>query len=178
MASDPRQAEAGRTLLLRGGRVIDPASGHDGTADVLLRDGRVADVGTGFGVPDDARIIDAAGLVVCPGLIDLHVHLREPGQEHKETIASGARAAAAGGFTAVCAMPNTDPPIDDPAAVGFVRAQGLRADSARVYPTGAVSVGQKGERLTEIGEMIEAGAVAITDDGHPVPTAGLMRLAL
>jgi dihydroorotase len=168
----------GQPLLLRGGRVIDPAVGHDATADVLLRAGRIVEVGSGFGVPEDAVLIDVAGLVVCPGLIDLHVHLREPGQEHKETIATGARAAAAGGFTAVCAMPNTDPPIDDPSAVGFVRAQGLRANSARVYPTGAVSLGQKGERLTEIGEMIDAGAVAITDDGRPVPTAGLMRLAL
>ena len=178
MASEPRAASAARPLLLRGGRVIDPSSGHDAIADLLLLDGRVGEVGTGLGSPDDADVLDVTGLVVCPGLIDLHVHLREPGQEHKETIASGARAAAAGGFTAVCAMPNTDPPIDDPAAVGFVRAQGLRAGSARVYPTGAVSVGQKGERLTEIGEMIDAGAVAITDDGHPVPTAGLMRLAL
>jgi dihydroorotase len=177
MASEMR-TDPGRPLLLRGGRVIDPASGHDATADVLLRDGRVVEVGTGFGSPDDASVIDVGGLVVCPGLIDLHVHLREPGQEHKETIATGARAAAGGGFTAVCAMPNTDPPIDDPSAVGFVRAQGLRANSARVYPTGAVSLGQKGERLTEIGEMIDAGAVAITDDGRPVPTAGLMRLAL
>jgi dihydroorotase len=168
----------GQPLLLRGGRVIDPAAGHDATADILLRGGRVVDIGTGFGSIDDAVVVDVAGLVVCPGLIDLHVHLREPGQEHKETIATGARAAAAGGFTAVCAMPNTDPPIDDPSAVGFVRAQGLRANSARVYPTGAVSLGQKGERLTEIGEMIDAGAVAITDDGRPVPTAGLMRLAL
>jgi dihydroorotase len=106
------------------------------------------------------------------------VHLREPGGEHKETIASGARAAAAGGVTAVCAMPNTDPPIDDPAAVGFVRAEGLRAAAARVYPVGAISVGQRGERLTEIGEMVDSGAVAITDDGRPVADSGLMRLAL
>jgi dihydroorotase len=106
------------------------------------------------------------------------VHLREPGYEHKETIATGARAAAAGGFTAICAMPNTDPPVDDPATVGYVLAAGLRAGAARVYPCGAVSVGQKGERLTEVGEMIHAGAVAITDDGRPVLTAGLMRLAL
>jgi dihydroorotase len=178
MASESRVTNPARPLLLRGGRVIDPSTSHDAIGDVLLTDGRVTAVGTGLGTPDDAQVIDVAGLVVCPGLIDLHVHLREPGQEHKETIASGARAAAAGGFTAVCAMPNTDPPIDDPAAVGFVRAQGLRANSARVYPTGAVSIGQNGERLTEIGEMIDAGAVAITDDGRPVPTAGLMRLAL
>jgi dihydroorotase len=178
MATEHRAPQAGQPLLLRGGRVIDPATSRDGTADVLLRGDRVVEVGTGLGTPDDAHVIDAAGLVVCPGLIDLHVHLREPGQEHKETIATGARAAAAGGFTAVCAMPNTDPPIDDPASVGYVAAAGVRAGAARVYPTGAVSIGQNGERLTEIGEMIDAGAVAITDDGRPVATAGLMRLAL
>ncbi|HEX6307849.1 MAG TPA: dihydroorotase [Longimicrobiales bacterium] len=174
----PTESRPGESLLLRGGRVIDPASGRDGIADVLVRDGRIVDVGSDLGSPDDARVIDAGAFVVCPGLIDLHVHLREPGQEHKETIATGARAAAAGGFTAVCAMPNTDPPIDDPAAVGYVRAEGIRAGAARVYPCGAVSIGQNGERLTEIGEMIDAGAVAITDDGRPVHTAGLMRLAL
>src|SRR5688572_6845023 len=171
------RASAGAPLLLRGGRVIDPARNFDGGADVLLRDGMVVTVGA-VGSPDDATVLDVGGLIVCPGLIDLHVHLREPGHEHKETIATGSRAAAAGGFTAVCAMPNTDPPIDDPATVGYVRAEGLRAAAARVYPCGAVSVGQKGERLTEIGEMIDAGAVAITDDGRPVATAGLMRLAL
>jgi dihydroorotase len=162
---------------LRGGRVIDPTRSVDEVADVLLRDGVVAAVGS-VGSLADATVLDVSGLVVCPGLIDLHVHLREPGHEHKETIATGSRAAAAGGFTAVCAMPNTDPPIDDPASVGYVRAEGFRAAAARVYPCGAVSVGQKGERLTEIGEMIDAGAVAITDDGRPVATAGLMRLAL
>ena len=167
-----------RPLLLRGGRVIDPSTGRDEVGDVLIVDGTIADVGRGIGAPDDADVRDVSNRIVCPGLIDLHVHLREPGGEHKETIASGARAAAAGGFTAVCAMPNTDPPIDDPAAVGFVLAQGLRAGSAKVYPTGAVSVGQRGEHLTEIGEMVETGAVAITDDGRPVSDAGLMRLAL
>jgi dihydroorotase len=178
MIDDVMPVQPGQPLLLRGGRVIDPGSRRDEIADVLLRDGRVVDVGANLGSPDEARSIDVSGLIVAPGLIDLHVHLREPGQEHKETIASGARAAAAGGFTAICAMPNTDPPVDDPAAVGYVRAAGLRAGAARVYPCGAVSVGQKGERLTEIGEMINAGAVAITDDGRPVATAGLMRLAL
>jgi dihydroorotase len=178
LTDDSLSAPPGRPILLRGGRVIDPAQQRDETADVLLRDGNVVDVGTDLGVPDGAAVLDVAGLVVAPGLIDVHVHLREPGQEHKETIESGARAAAAGGFTAVCAMPNTDPPVDDPAAVGYVRAAGLRAGAARVYPCGAVSVGQKGERLTEVGEMIHAGAVAITDDGRPVLTAGLMRLAL
>lgn len=167
-----------RPLLLRGGRVIDPGCGLDEVLDVLLADGVVARIGRDLEAPEGADVRDAGGLVVAPGLIDVHVHLREPGGEHKETIATGARAAAAGGFTAVCAMPNTDPPVDDPAAVGFVRAAGARAGGARVYPTGAVSIGQAGERLAEIGEMVAAGAVAITDDGRPVSDAGLMRLAL
>ena len=167
-----------RALLLKGGRVVDPSRGMDRVLDLLLADGLVAELGEGLEAPDDARIIDATGLVVTPGLIDVHVHLREPGAEHKETIATGAKAAAAGGFTAVCAMPNTDPPIDDPASVAFVAAAGRRANAARVYPIGAISVGQKGERLAEIGEMTMAGAVGITDDGHPVMDSGLMRLAL
>ena len=165
-------------LLIRGGRVIDPSQKIDARLDVLLSDGLVAAVGDSLSPPEGTRILDASGRVVCPGLIDVHVHLREPGGEHKETIASGARAAAAGGFTAVVAMPNTDPPIDDPAAVGFVAAEGLRSGGARVYPTGTITVEQKGEQLTEVGEMIAAGAVAITDDGRPVSHAGVMRLAL
>src|SRR5688572_31564869 len=165
-------------LLLKGGRVIDPSQKIDEVLDVLLADGVVAEIGKDVHVHEHGQVHDVSGLVVCPGLIDLHVHLREPGGEHKETIATGARAAAAGGFTAVCAMPNTDPPIDDPASVGYVRAAGLRVGAARVYPTGAISVGQKGEQLTEMGEMVGAGAVAFTDDGRPVSDAGLMRLAL
>jgi len=165
-------------LVLTGGRVIDPAQGLDGTRDVLLAEGRVARVAEGIEVPEGARVVDCRGLIVTPGLIDVHVHLREPGGEHKETIATGARAAAAGGFTAVCAMPNTNPPIDDPATVGYVASEGRRAAAARVYPVGCISVGQKGERLAEIGEMVAAGAVAVTDDGHPVMDSGLMRLAL
>lgn len=167
-----------RPILLRGGRVIDPARNFDEVADVLLAEGAVVGVGRDIAPPDGTEVIDVAGLVVSPGLIDVHVHLREPGGEHKETIATGARAAAAGGFTAVCAMPNTDPPIDDPASVGFVLAEGRRVGAARVYPVGAISVGLEGERLTEIGELVGAGAVAITDDGRPVSDAGLMRLAL
>lgn len=165
-------------LLLRGGRVVDPSQGFDGVSDVLLLEGRVEARGKGLSTPDGARVVECGGLVVTPGLIDVHVHLREPGGEHKETIASGARAAAAGGFTTVCAMPNTDPPIDDPATVGFVMTEGQRAGGARVYPLGCISVGQKGERLTEVGEMVAAGAVGITDDGYPVMDSGLMRLAL
>jgi dihydroorotase len=167
-----------RPMLIRGGRVIDPSRGHDEPADVLLADGRVEAVERGLGAPDGAEVLDASGLVVCPGLVDVHVHLREPGGEHKETILSGADAAVTGGFTSICAMPNTDPPIDDPAAVGFVRAAGMRAGRARVYPVGAVSVGLAGQRLAPVGEMVEAGAVGITDDGRPVWDAGLMRLAL
>jgi dihydroorotase len=165
-------------ILLRGGRVVDPSQGLDGIHDVLLSDGLVAGLGPDLGASDDTRVIDCSGLVVTPGLIDVHVHMREPGEEHKETIATGARAAAAGGFTAVCAMPNTDPPLDEPAVVSFVAAEGRRAGAARVYPVGCISVGRKGERLALIGEMIEAGAVAVTDDGSPVMDSSLMRLAL
>jgi dihydroorotase len=167
-----------RPLLIRGGRVVDPSQELDGPLDVLLANGVVLSLGEKVGPAADALEIDATGLVVTPGLIDAHVHLREPGQEHKETIASGARAAAAGGFTSICSMPNTDPPIDDPAAVGFVVAEGKKAGAARVFPMGAISVGLEGETLTEIGELVEAGAVAVTDDGRPVMDSGLMRLAL
>jgi dihydroorotase len=167
-----------KPLLLKGGRVIDPSRGFDQTADLLIRDGVIAGVGRGLGAPDGAETMDAAGLVVAPGLIDLHTHLREPGYEDRETIATGAMAAAAGGFTAVCAMPNTDPAIDNQSAVGFVVKQGLAAEAARVYPIGAVSLGQKGEQLAEFGELVGAGAVAVSDDGHPVASGHLMRTAL
>ncbi|MGB1780290.1 MAG: amidohydrolase family protein, partial [Longimicrobiales bacterium] len=149
-------------LFLKGGRVVDPSQKLDDTRDVLLVDGRIASLAASIDVPEDARTIDCAGLVVTPGLIDVHVHLREPGEEHKETIATGAASAAAGGFTSICAMPNTDPPIDDPAGVGFVVAQGKKAGKARVYPVGCISVGRAGGRLALVGEMVDAGAVAIT----------------
>ena len=167
-----------RPLLIRGGRVLDPSQDLDAGRDVLVVDGLVAGVGEGLDAPEGAQEIDASGLLVTPGLIDVHVHFREPGGEHKETIATGARAAAAGGFTAVCAMPNTDPVVDDPAGVGFVLAQGAAARSARVYPVGAISQGQEGRQLAAIGEMVEAGAVGITDDGNPVMNSGLMRRAM
>ena len=167
-----------RPLLLKGGRIVDPSQNLDGVLDLLLADGKVADLGVDLTPPPDVRLIEAQGLVVTPGLIDVHVHLREPGQEHKETIATGVRAAVAGGFTAVCSMPNTEPPIDDPAAVGFVVAAAKKAGAARVYPMGAISMALKGEALTEFGGMVEAGAVAVTDDGRPVMDSGLMRLAM
>jgi dihydroorotase len=167
-----------RPLLLRGGRVIDPSRDFDQLADVLVQDGKIADVAPGLGAPDGVEVRDVRGHVVAPGLVDLHVHLREPGNEDVETIATGARAAAAGGFTAVCAMPNTDPVTDNQAAVGFVVRQSGRAGLARVYPIGAISVGQRGERLSEFGEMVGAGAVAVSDDGKPVASSHLMRTAL
>jgi dihydroorotase len=167
-----------RPLVVRGGRVIDPASGRDGIADVLLQHGKVEAIGQGLGAPDDAEVLDAAGKVVAPGFIDLHTHLREPGQEDLETIATGATAAVAGGFTAVCAMPNTDPVCDNQGVVGFVVSQAQRAGKARVYPIGAISLGQKGQQLAEFGELVGAGAVAVSDDGHPVMSSHLMRTAL
>jgi dihydroorotase len=165
-------------ILLRGGRVVDPGQKVDGVLDLLLVGGKVAQVGAGLDLPEGGRVEDCTDLVVAPGLIDVHVHLREPGEEYKETIATGARAAAAGGFTAICAMPNTDPTIDSPATVAFVAAAGKAAGFSRVYPVGAISLGRKGEKLTEIGELVEAGAVAITDGGAPVMDSGLMRMAL
>ena len=164
--------------LLKSGRVVDPSQGLDAILDLLLVDGIVASIGKNISAPEDADVIDCSGLIVSPGLIDVHVHLREPGEEHKETIATGVQAAVAGGYTAVCAMPNTDPPIDDPAAVGFIVAEGRKAQAARVYPVGCISVQRAGENLAPIGEMVDAGAVAITDDGNPVMNSGLMRLAL
>lgn len=167
-----------RPILIRGGRVIDPSRGSDGIADVYLVEGRVASVGRGIVGEDGCQVIEAAGKVVAPGLIDLHVHLREPGFEDLETVATGAMAAAAGGFTAVCAMPNTDPPLDNQGAIGFVISQAQKAGKARVYPVGTISVGQKGEKLSEFGELMSAGAVAISDDGKPVMNSHLMRTAL
>lgn len=167
-----------KPIVILGGRIIDPASGRDEIADLVLTDGTVAGVGRNQGRPDGAEVLDAKGCVVAPGFVDLHVHLREPGREDVETIATGARAAVAGGFTSVCAMPNTDPVTDNQAAVGFIMAQARRAGTARVYPIGAVSLGSRGEQLSEFGELVAAGAVAVSDDGKPVATAHLMRAAL
>jgi len=171
-----------RSVLLRGGRVIDPSQSMNDVADVLVVDGKVEAIGTRVSNETSGRegleTIDCTELIVSPGFIDVHCHLREPGREEVETIASGARAAAAGGFTAVCAMPNTDPVTDNQAAVGFILAQSARANAARVYPIGAISVGQRGEALAEFGELVAAGAVAVSDDGRPVASAHLMRTAL
>lgn len=167
-----------RPLLLRGGRLLDPSRNVDETGDIFIADGKIEGSGANFGTPGDAVVIDCAGCIVSPGFIDVHCHLREPGREDVETIASGARAAAAGGFTAVCAMPNTDPVTDNQAAVGFIIRQAQRAGAARVHVIGAISVGQRGETLAEFGEMVAAGAVAMSDDGRPVISAQLMRTAL
>ena len=167
-----------RPLLLRGGRVVDPSQDLDGPADVLVRDGRVEAVDRSIPESEGAEVLDVSGMTVSPGLIDVHVHLREPGGEHKETIHTGSHAALAGGFTTVWAMPNTDPPIDDPAAVGYVRLAARVARGTRVMPIGAASIGQKGERMTEVGELVKAGAVAVSDDGSPVSDTGLMRRLL
>ena len=165
------------TILIRGGRVIDPARGFDGEADVLVMYGRVADVGSKIGRRAD-REIDARGLAVCPGLVDIHVHLREPGLEGKETIASGSRSAVAGGFTTICAMPNTEPPLDTRAACEFVLDEGRRAGAARVLPIGCVTKGRKGEELAELADLVHGGACAFSDDGFPVRRADVMRRAL
>jgi dihydroorotase len=167
-----------RPILIRGGRVLDPSRGTDEVTDLLVAEGKVQALGRDLGRPDDALVVEAGGKVVAPGLIDLHVHLREPGQEDVETVATGAMAAAAGGFSAVCAMPNTDPVTDNQAAVGFIVSQAQRAAKARVYPIGAVSLGQKGQQLAEFGELVGAGAVAVSDDGKPVASSHLMRTAL
>ncbi|HEY7191537.1 MAG TPA: dihydroorotase [Vicinamibacterales bacterium] len=164
--------------LLKGGRVVDPANGIDGVTDVLIDGDRIERVGRDLPV-DGATIVEIpAGLIVCPGFIDMHVHLREPGQEHKETVATGTAAAVAGGFTAVACMPNTVPVNDNANVTGLILARAAEASLARVYPIGAVSKGSKGDLLADIAELKQAGCVAITDDGHPVKTALLLRRAL
>jgi dihydroorotase len=164
-------------LLLKGGRVIDPAQGLDAARDVLIKSGRVAEVGSRLAARG-AEIVDLSGRIVCPGFIDTHVHLREPGFEQKETIASGTRAAASGGFTAVCAMPNTDPVNDCASTTRFILDQSEAEGVVRVYPIGAITKGSRGEELAEYGDLREAGCVAVSDDGHPVAQARIMRRAL
>ncbi|MBI4553623.1 MAG: dihydroorotase [Candidatus Latescibacteria bacterium] len=177
----PARLTDGRGLVvIRGGRIVDPASGRDEVGDVWMEDGRMIER------PSDAReetggrrpfVIDARGKVVTPGLIDMHVHLREPGREDKETIQSGARAGSAGGFTAVACMPNTDPVIDNAEVVHFVLERARQAD-IKVYPIGAITKGERGEQLAEIAEMVDAGIVGISDDGKNVDDPAIMRRAL
>jgi dihydroorotase len=167
------------TLLITNGYVIDPTQGVNGGRDVLIEGGRVVALpARGDARPEGAEVFDATGLIVAPGFIDLHTHLREPGQEYKETIATGAAAAVAGGFTSICAMPNTDPVNDNPAVTSFIVEQSQSVGLANVFPVGAITKGSRGEELAEMGEMKRAGIVAVTDDGRPVPSPGLMRRAL
>ncbi len=167
------------TLAIHNGRVIDPALGQDGIADVVIVDGRVARVGPGEGeMVVEAERIDATGLVVAPGFVDLHSHLREPGFEYKETIASGTRAAARGGFTTVCAMPNTEPPLDSRAAVESVLKEVEVAAAVRVLPIGCITRGRAGRELAPAGELAAAGVVALSDDGDAVADPHVMRQAL
>ena len=165
-------------ILIKNARIIDPSQGLDGKADVLVQDGKVLACGPKVAAPAGAAVVDAAGLWLLPGLVDLHVHLREPGGEGKETIASGARAAAAGGVTSVVAMPNTNPPIDNQALVELVKAKGRSEGVVSVFPAGCITKGRLGQELAEIGELAKSGAVAVTDDGSPVMNAELMRRAL
>jgi dihydroorotase len=164
-------------LLIRGGRLVDPTQDLDGRFDVLIEDGVVAAI-DGAIDGGDAIVHDADGLIVTPGWIDMHVHLREPGQEYKETVRSGTLAAAAGGFTAVACMANTAPVNDNPSVTKHILKEASRHGFARVYPIGAVSKGQRGEELAEIGEMVDAGVVAVSDDGLPVANPALMRRVL
>ena len=165
-------------LLLKGGRVIDPVNGRDGAFDVLVEDGRIARVGKDLPVNGAEVMTMQPGWIVAPGLIDVHVHLRQPGQEHKETIATGTASAVAGGFTAVACMPNTDPVTDHPGITELILRKAAEANLARVYPIGAVSIGSRGEQMAELGAQTAAGCVAFTDDGRPVASALLMRRAL
>ena len=164
-------------LLLKGGRVIDPAQDVDATLDILIADDTIAEVGPRLS-SRGAQVLAVKGLVVCPGFIDIHTHLREPGQEHKETIATGARAAAAGGFSAVCAMPNTEPVNDNEGITRLIVERARNEAAVRVFPIGAITQGSKGEELAEFGDLREAGCVAVSDDGRPVADTQVMRRAL
>ena len=166
-------------LLIKNGHLIDPAENQNSGKNLLIEDGKVAAwLGANESVPDDADVFDASGLIVAPGFIDMHVHLREPGQEHKETIASGCAAAVAGGWTSVCPMPNTNPVNDNAAITRYMIEQAERAGLANVFPIGAITKSSDGSELAEMGEMKAAGAVAVSDDGRPVPNAGIMRRAM
>ncbi len=166
------------TLLLEGGRLVDPVNDRDEVVDLLIVDGRVAEIGGALTAPEGTESVDVSGKLVTPGFIDMHVHLREPGREDKETVATGTRAAAAGGFTGIACMPNTNPVNDHRAVTQLVIERARQEGVVPVYPIGAVSAGQKGEALAEIGDLVDAGCVAVSDDGYPVATSQLMRKAL
>ena len=166
-----------RDLLIKGGRVVDPASGLDGVADILVSEGKIARVDKDI-ASEGAEILDVSGMIVMPGLIDMHVHLREPGFKEKEDIESGSAAAAVGGFTAVACMPNTEPALDNDAVIAEVVKKAAEIGLCRVYPIGAVTKGRRGQELAELGEMKAAGAVAFSDDGSPVSTSEILRCAL
>ena len=168
-------------ILLQSPRIVDPGRGMDAVGDILIREGRIVSAGPRLAaadLPENCRIIPAAGLVAAPGFIDLHCHLREPGFEYKETIATGSRAAACGGFTTLCCMPNTDPPIDNAAVVELVKQRAQAEAVVRIFPIGCVTKGRRGRELAEIEELAAAGVVAYSDDGDPVYDANLMRLSL
>ena len=164
-------------LLIKNGRVVDPASGIDDTLDILIAKGKIVDIKTRIKM-ESAKLIDAARLVVAPGFIDMHTHLREPGQEDKETIKSGSAAAAKGGFTSIACMPNTSPVNDTRGATEYIISEAKRNAITNVFPIAAITKGQKGEELTEMGDIMDAGAVAFSDDGNPVHNSQVMRMAL
>ncbi len=165
-------------LLIKGGRVIDPSQKIDATLDVLVEKGLVKELGKGLAAPAGCEVLDATGKYVVPGLIDMHVHLRDPGLEYKEDIVSGTRAAAAGGFTSVCCMPNTRPVIDNKAIASYIINKAKSEGFCNVFPVGTITYGMNGERMSEMGELKEAGCVAVSDDGKPVSSPELMRRSL
>ncbi len=167
-----------KSLLIQGGKIIDPGQGIEAVGNLLISEGKISWRGEETPPQPDYDIIDAKGLVVCPGLIDLHCHLRQPGDEEKETIASGTAAAARGGFTTVCCMPNTNPPLDNQAAIEFIKSKSASEGIVRVLPIGCISKGRKGEELAEMGDLASAGAIAFSDDGEPAKSSYLMRQAL
>ncbi|MGI6704016.1 MAG: dihydroorotase [Clostridia bacterium] len=164
-------------ILIKGGRLIDPASGIDAVKDILVEGSKIAKIGSGLNT-DDVTLINAEGMLIFPGLIDMHVHLREPGFEYKETIESGTKSAAAGGFTTVACMPNTYPVIDSPAMVEYIYLKAEKEGHVKVKPVAAITKGQQGEELSPIGELVQYGAAAFSDDGHPVSSSNLMRRAM
>ncbi len=166
------------SLLIKNGRVIDPSQNIDDTLDLLVQDGKIKEIGKGIKVPDGADIIDAKGCYVTPGLVDMHVHLRDPGLEYKEDIVTGTRAAAAGGFTSIACMPNTSPVNDNKAITSYIITKAKNEGLVNVFPVGAITKGSKGESMAEMGELKEAGCVAVSDDGHPVANPEVMRRAL